>query len=224
MKKPASFLFLAALSLTLCANGGGDRSAVEPVTPVSMEIVYLEGTVLVDDEEALLGQTVPKGAVVTTGDSGLCEIVFAEKNIIRIEENTITTLSVGQGLGQVAMERGTMAFLLEKLDALGLGGGDFNVQTPLVAAGIRGTAFFVKTEGDDSVYFCDCNGRVSLEDPRGENTMILEAEEHKAVRYEKKDGAIVTSSPGLLYHNSEDMNSLADRIDHTIPWGAYSYD
>jgi hypothetical protein len=139
---------------------------------------------------------------------------------MKIQEETITTLKIGQGQGKVVMEKGSMAFILEKLEVLGLGNNDFELITPLTTAGIRGTAFFVKVESTDSVYFCNCNGIINLADINGHNKIQLKAEQHRAVRYIKTAGEISQSSAGLLYHSNKEMDELATKINYKIPWGS----
>jgi hypothetical protein len=197
----------------------GNREQISsPSPPAAMILIFREGDVLVNGKTAEEGQTVPPGATVSTGQNGYCEIVFGGQNIFRIEPDTVTLLDIGPGKGHIDLQKGSLALLLDKLDVLGLGPGGFSFATPVTLAGIRGTAFFVKVESPDSVYFCCCNGTIDLTDKDGGTPVTLKTRHHHAVRYIQKDGKYHSEDAGLLYHNDRDMDIMADKISVAIPW------
>ncbi|MBN2626118.1 MAG: hypothetical protein JXA95_05580 [Spirochaetales bacterium] len=207
MKKvifPILFLLLASL----WAEGSREKE-LTPInsTPAAMTLIYLDGDVLINGSPAEEGQNVPPGATVKTG-----------QNIFRIEPDTVTLLDIGPGKGHIDLQKGSLALLLDKLDVLGLGSEGFSFTTPLTTAGIRGTAFFVKVESTDSVYFCCCNGTIDLTDKDGGTPVTLNTGHHHAVRYIQKEGKYTREDAGLLYHDDRDMDSMADKISVTIPW------
>ena len=212
--------FLMALSIMpLFGEGKGDTENEPPISrEISMAVTFLEGDVRINDRIAETGQTVPFGSTVATGHDGFCEILFAEKNIIRIEADTETELNVASGKGNVNLKSGQMALLLEKLDALLLDKQGFTLTTQLTTAGIRGTAFFVKVESDDSVYLCCCNGAIEMNDKEGGTPYTLQSGRHQAVRYTYESGLYSASAAPLLYHDDAGMDHLADQIGYTIPW------
>jgi len=117
-----------------------------------------------------------------------------------------------------------MAFLLPRLSALDAAEPEFLVDTPSAAFGVRGRAFFVALESTASSYVCACNGSLQVEDAAGGNVQELTGYHHKALRIKKAgDGSFEFSAPGLLFHDDDDMNNLAQRIDETIPWGRQDY-
>ncbi|MBN2532550.1 MAG: hypothetical protein JXB88_06635 [Spirochaetales bacterium] len=56
------------------------------VTEASIE--YLSGDVLVNNTKAEVDDKVQDKSIVATGDDGICEIIFNNKNIIRVLDNT----------------------------------------------------------------------------------------------------------------------------------------
>ena len=216
MPKGFYLLLLTIFALSLQAEGKRDTSPAVPETVV-MKTVYIEGEVKINNETASLGQVVPAGSSVTTGSSGYCEIRFADKNIFRIGPDTVTRLDIGSGKGNIQLEKGQMALLLEKLDALLLDDG-FTLTTALSTAGIRGTAFFVKVESPESVYLCCCNGSIDMTDKRGGTPYSLESRHHQAVRYTYDGKSYRADAAPLLYHDDEGMDSLGESIDYAIPW------
>ncbi|WP_319561475.1 FecR domain-containing protein [Marispirochaeta sp.] len=175
-------------------------------------------------EPAAIGDTVVPGATVATEEGAYCEILFGVKNIFRVLENTVAIIRLEKGRGNIQVDKGAIAFLLTRLSALEVEKPEFLVETPSAAFGVRGTAFFVAVENTVSTYVCACNGELQVEDAAGANSQKLAGVRHKALRIARTaSGGYQVSSPGLLYHDDDDMDSLADRIDETIPWGRPGY-
>jgi len=218
MNKKVNIILLLSCTLALYAGGSREDSRPSPL-PHQGLLSYLEGEVSLDGKPAEIGQIVAPGALVATGPEGFCEIRFGEKNIFQIMPDTLAKVSLDQGIGRIDLEKGALALLLNRLAVLG-GDEEFQVTTPVAIAGVRGTAFFVKVESETSTYICACNGSLDTLDASGTTEVPLSSQHHMALRY-SLDGAgqVVTSSPGLLYHDDEDMEALAGRIDETIAWG-----
>ena len=217
MNKKVSIAVLLTVVFTLHAGGSREDSQPAPL-PYQGVISYLEGEVSLDGTPGEIGQIVAPGALVSTGPEGFCEIRFGEKNIFQIMPDTLARINLDQGTGRIDVEKGALALLLNRLAVLG-GDEEFQVTTPVAIAGVRGTAFFVKVESETSTYICACNGSLDTVDTSGTTEVPLSSRHHMALRY-ALDGAgkVVTSSPGLLYHDDEDMEALAGRIDETIDW------
>lgn len=213
------FIIFALFSVFILHAGGSREESRPSALPHQGVISYLEGEVNLEGNPAEIGQIVVPGALISTGPEGFCEVRFGEKNIFRILPDTLAKISLDQGIGQIAMEKGAMALVLNRLAVLG-GDEEFQVTTPVAIAGVRGTAFFIKVESATSTYICACNGSLETVDSSGVTEVPLSSQHHMALRY-ALDGAgqVVTSSPGLLYHNDEGMEDLAGRIGDSIDWG-----
>ena len=156
-------LILLLIFLTACTPGeniaGGEKVAVEG------KIIAMEGRVLLNSREAAPGDAVPDKAVITTDETGYCEVTFLESNIIRIFESSIMKISFSEAM--LGVERGTAAAVLRNIASLLREDRPFQVESGNVVAGIRGTSFFLKREDTESTYFCLCNGAVEVHDPAG---------------------------------------------------------
>lgn len=185
------------------------------------EISYLEGQVTVDNVPAAIGDAVPLGATIRTAAVSLCEIVFREKNILRLGDQTTfvfnpSNLQVGSDL-----QKGALTLVLKNLVTGAAGDHSFFVRTPTAAAGVRGTSFFVKVEDANTTYICMCNGAATIDggaDPAG---FDLESSHHAAYRLSTSGrGATSVSKAPLLYHTDEDMEGLAAKIGVSIDWSS----
>lgn len=223
--KIKALVFFGLLLCVLPVFAGGGRDAdVKRIPDYTGTVQYLEGHVSMNGKAMEIGDTVSPGATITTADASYCEIVFGGKNIFRIMEDTVAEIRLEQGEGNIGLKKGSMAFLLTRLSVLAVEKPEFLVETPSAAFGVRGTAFFVAVENPASTYVCACNGELQVEDFAGANSQKLTGLRHKALRIAADaSGGYQVSSPGLLYHDDDDMNSLAYRIDETIPWGRSGY-
>ena len=213
-------LILIFLTLSSLLRAGGSQDSGPAAVPGYTGVVeYLEGTVTMDGTLLEIGDRVKSGSTFETSADSYCEIVFGGKNIFRIRENTLAVITLEQGKGEMDLEKGSMAFFLEKLSVLDEGASDFEVKTPSAAMGVRGTAFFVNVESAASTYICACNGTLQIENAEGGQQAALSGTHHKAVRITRNSGGDYTASPeGMLYHNDGDLDSLAERIGSRIPW------
>lgn len=186
------------------------------------EVVYVEGTVTINDDDAEFGMGVTPGAVVKTDRGSLCDIVFGNKNVMRVYENTIVTVDVSRGTARI--DEGSLGAVFRKLSsALTEDGSRFHVTTNSVAGGVRGTSFFVKVENPDSTYLCTCFGKMRLQDRAGENERNVEAYHHKAYRFILEEDGVRTESAGLAYHDDDSMEAIAAVIDEKILWRGTAY-
>jgi hypothetical protein len=181
-------------------------------------IEYLEGFVEVNGSLVDIGETVQSGDIVRTDAGAYAEIVFNGRNIFRIGESTRAVLRLGSERPGIDLNQGSFTAVFERLRRIGGDNPDFEVRTPTAVGGVRGTSFFVKVEGPDSTYVCACNGELQV--PLEESTSLnIVGTHHRAYRFVKGEDGVVASSAALLYHGDDDLDSLAEKIDHTIPWG-----
>ncbi len=207
--------WLVLMPALVKAGGRGEQT---PLNPKGV-IEYLEGEVLVNGAQAEIGQEITMGATVQTGEDSFCEIVFAGKNIFRIQEQSTASLEIDEIQGSITLKQGAMAAVFTKLQTLSASGGTFRVQTPTAVAGVRGTAFFIKVEDADSTYICTCNGVLGIEDAEQGNRRTVKSEHHRAYRFSRGTGGIRMRRAPRLYHNNATMNVLAAKIRVRIPWG-----
>lgn len=195
----------------------------EPIPPqdIKAEIAYLEGRVLLNGEPADFGDMVAVGSTVETKDASSCDIVFGRGNIFRIEENTITTISIGPENREIDLRAGAIDAVFGKLQSLGGPEREFRLTTPSIAAGVRGTVFYVKIEDPSTVYFCTCHGKIHQHDPESGIDKTVTSYHHKAYRYSTGSGVTEAVQADMLYHTDEQMDAIAETVDVTIPWNIF---
>ena len=216
MRRHPGHGFLFALCVAALAAAPADAAPAP-----AGKIVYLEGEVAVDRVPARIGQPVPSGAVVQTGPASVCEITWGNRNIIQVQENTRVVLGTARFAPGLDLERGSVAAVLNKLDAI-TGRNSFRIRTPSAVAGVRGTAFFVKVEDAGSTYVCACNGAVDVTRGLGRQAELASSA-HMARRFAREGLATRITEPGLLYHDNAAMDRLAQKIGYAIPWGQGEY-
>ena len=214
-------LALPGIAMVASSRGQADLPKPEETTRLRWEGVvdYLEGRVLIDESAAEIGDSVHAGSTVATDSESLCDIVFDEQNILHIEEDTTVRIAADVGILDFRVTSGVLAAVFNRLDRLT--DTEVNVRTPTTVLGVRGTAFFVKIESEDSTYVCVCNGTVRLQDADGANELAVRSPLHTAYRFAERGGAISVESAELLYHDTPGMNRIAERIGVRIPWGEY---
>ena len=208
-------LFALGLSLTLSAqSAAASRLAIAPGDDV--QLIYAEGLVTMNGEAIDIGATIPDNALIKTGKGALAEIAFKTKNIVRIGENSIVTLSLSSLARKVDLKQGGFTAVLHRLDKSA--GGGLSLKTPLASGGVRGTSFCTWVGVDGKTYFCSCNGTVSLQDTASGNPFDQAGKHHNGIWFAKTDKGIVTKAAGIEFHSDKDLESLAARIGDTMDW------
>jgi len=209
-------VFGLTISLALLFSLLSCSDEVSQASNTAGVIQYFEGTVTVNGKTAEIGLEVMDGDVIVTGPDSHAEIVFGENRIISAEENT--NLVLDAKAQEFNLVTGALAVIQSKARFLS-GNKNWVVQTPNVAAAVRGTLYYVKVESSDSVYFCLCNGKIRLEGANEGENLDYEAEHHKAVRYIRNSvGEVALEEAPMLYHSDEDMEALADAVDVRVDW------
>ena len=214
----ASLIVIFFISLSVLFAEGSQETTMVSEKGI---IEYLEGEVTVDGNPADFGQEVEAGSIVKTGDASYCEVIFGGRNIFRLEENTIAQLDIdsARGLQSISINQGAMSAVFQKIQKIGGKRGTFSINTPTAVAGIRGTAFFIKVEDHNNTNICTCNGQTALEDENKSYVKRVKSDAHKAFRFTRTSEGITADQAGLLYHDNDSMDSLAEKISYTIPWG-----
>lgn len=184
------------------------------------QLVYSEGIVTMDGKEITIGTLIIDGSVLKTNADGVAEIVFNEKNIIKMGPDTALRLQVSSLKRIVYVDNGTFTAVLRKLDKLS--GGSLEVKTPTAVAGVRGTSFFARVEsGGNETYFCTCNGTLRMSADDGSSPVTKTATHHDGTIFKGSSGsvAIIPAPPGFdVGHSDKDLEVLASRIGETIDW------
>ncbi|HPJ44180.1 MAG TPA: FecR family protein [Spirochaetota bacterium] len=199
------FIFVFLIS---CGKSGEIKTVITAFSgPVKVNSISLTAA----------GTAIKPGDIIETGDKSFCDIMINEKNILRIKENSRLVLHVTATDSFLKLEKGwlggiTRAKFTEE--------GKYKINTPTVAAAIRGTSFCVKVEDEKNTYFCVCNGTINLAEAGKESGEDVTASHHAAKRFTRDaDGSIKTdSNPGLLYHTDEGVEEMAAMINEKIDW------
>lgn len=183
------------------------------------KIIFVSGDVRVDGKVAEAGMVVESGSTLKTGENSISEIVFDEKNILKIFENSETILDFTAKTKGIYLKTGAIASVVKRLIRFAdLKKYRYAVRTPTAVAGVRGTSFYVRVENSDSTYICCCNGVICLEDSTGEDLRQIEASHHNAVRLKRIEDRVLMSPEGLLYHTDQGIERLAEKINVRIDW------
>ncbi len=216
-----SAVLLVVLSPAVAASGNGEQSgnaSAEALVALYGVMEYLEGEVTVDGEAASIGDRVESGQVVETGPNGVAEIVFDDRNVFQLRENTAIRLNLQGGEVRTAeLEKGSFAAVFDRLRQV-TGDTAFEIRTPTAVAGVRGTTFFVRVESAASTYVCTCNGETELQGLSDTEQLNVDSEYHTAYRFIRGDDGVSTEPASLLYHTDAEMNDLAASVGATIPW------
>jgi hypothetical protein len=145
--------------------------------------------------------------VVKTGDNSEAEIEIRDYAVFHIKENSTVLIEDILSSPRVEVKKGWFLAIIKRET-------QFEVGTPLVLAGVRGTVLFVNVLNDEEAYLCDCNGKVDLEDnATGDVVQNVVASYHKAFTLKKRGGGLDITRAKLLYHKDSDILQMADRFN-----------
>jgi hypothetical protein len=210
---------VAVLSIAILCCLSGCRKTEQTAPNVTVRVDYVNGEVSIDGRTVEPGAAVKAVFTVKTGAASACGIIFNEKNILHVDENTEAYVDLASDLKRVDLRRGTLASALRKLAALSSAEEErFRVSSPTAVAGVRGTVFFVKVEDQGSTYLCTCNGVLHLRDRQDGNARRVESAHHEAYRFSKSGDAYSSSGAPMEYHTDQMMELGAARIGETIDW------
>lgn len=222
--KLATLLGTLTLMTLLVSAGKGE---VEPETsagkaaaavPVQIEVVFIEGEVLINGQKPELGDRLAASFTVQTGKGARCDIVFNSGNALSVGQNAFAEFDFASHVANVRVDRGGLSSVLKKLNQI-TNNDAFTVQTATAVAGVRGTSFCVWVD-DSSSYICACNGILSVADATGSNAELIEAAHHSARYFSKTGGAINKETAGMRHHTDELLQSVASRIGLVIDWNS----
>jgi ferric-dicitrate binding protein FerR (iron transport regulator) len=229
MNKACPAIAATLISIVLFSCGGGvkdaePRAAAPPAAPAvatlspanSVEVAFLQGSVLIDGKETELGAALPQRFIVQTGPGARCDLIFNGGNVLSVGQNGLAEFDFASLVATVRLESGGLSSVLKKLESLAAKD-SFIVNTETAVAGVRGTSFCVWVD-DKSSYICACNGAVRTIDANGSNEELLEASHHAARLYSKAGAGISKETAAMLHHTDELLESVASRIGYVIDW------
>ncbi|MFW5688714.1 MAG: FecR family protein [bacterium] len=140
---------------------------------------YVEGDVWVESAGARtfadFGSPVARGDLVITGADGVAVVTVAEGSQIKLRENTVVEISRLVDRASVDLRQGGI-FARVSREIAGSRRG-FQVTTPTVVAGVRGTRFFVAygrtIESRPDLWLCVNEGSVEVSVAEAESTTIV---------------------------------------------------
>jgi ferric-dicitrate binding protein FerR (iron transport regulator) len=159
------------------------------VIPVSAEngvIEYLEGEVEVigpaGTVDAEFGMAVTDGDVIATGPSGVVVLRLNDRSQVKLRENTQLRIdSVSEQTVVTLNTGGVFARVARAAAGAARRAVSFEVRTPSVVAGVRGTEFFVAygrtVEDEPDLWLCVNEGSVDVAVPSTGRSTIVEAGE-----------------------------------------------
>jgi hypothetical protein len=209
----AVFLFFLVPALVVFAGGKREREQ-EEIKPGKGFVAYFDGDVTVNGIPAVTGENVFDGDRISTGTDSFCEIIFPEKNVFRIQQQSDLVF----GSREFVLDRGSIAVVTDKLKRLAFNNDSLSVRTSSAVAGIRGTVFFIKKEDENNTYVCICRGKINTYAWDGKGKSTDESTHHKGIRLTRTEGRVKRSDAGLLYHDDELMEEVASRIGLEINW------
>lgn len=152
-----------------------------PVAAVAQDgrIEYVEGAVWIESDGARrtadFGVSLVPGDLVVTGDDGVAVISVTAGSQIKLRENSVVSIDEARGGGSVELRQGGLFARVSRTVARERSG--FQVRTPTVVAGVRGTEFFVAygrtIEENPDLWLCVNEGSVEVRVLETRDTTIV---------------------------------------------------
>lgn len=166
---------------------------------------FLAGDVRVDGKKAALGMKIPRGATVETGEASIAEVRYGRETGLRIREKSRVRIDRPGAAYRILLAHGALLSIVKHR-------ADFEVQTPVTTAGVRGTFFFVQVPDDTTAYICVCNGRVELRD--GEKVLRrVSAAHHEACGLRGRPGGVALAPAGMVNHTDTEIFEQRFRLE-----------
>jgi hypothetical protein len=176
------------------------------IEPTEARVSFILGDFYINGLKADVGAAIVEGDTIKTGDRSEADIEIKDYAIFHMKENTIIEINDVITDARVEVKRGWFLGIVKK-------GKDFQLFSPTVLAGVRGTVLFVNVLSDDSAYICDCNGKVDIIDTRDmKQLQSIESEYHTAFNIRRAGRGFQITRAGLLYHRDSDILKIAERF------------
>lgn len=160
--------------------------AVSTVAAAQSGIIeYVDGDVIVvsssGEVDAEFGMTVAAGDTVATGPAGIAVLRLNDRSQVKLRENTRLVVDSVSDQAAVTLNSGGVFALVSRVTGASARAIGFEVRTPSVVAGVRGTEFFVAygrtVEDAPDLWLCVNEGSVEVAIPStGQSTVVEEGE------------------------------------------------
>ena len=177
-------------------------------------IVELVGDALVNGARLLPQQTIQTGDRLETGPASNLIFVLGNSSF-QVRQNSRLTVERGNTLTAVSVLRllsGAVASVWGR-------GGNRQIITPTITAGIRGTGVYTEVLPNQNYrsYFCNCYGTVDM--GAGTDKLVSQASYHQAFwgEVEPKEGRYLTPA-AAINHTDEELEYLARLIGQRTAW------
>jgi len=214
-------LFLLMTGMLLAAAPVFADGGVVEYVDGAVEIIGLAGTV---DAEFVM--VVAAGDVIVTGSAGIAVVRLNDRSQVKLRENTRLQIDSVSEQAAVTLNTGGVFARVARRAAGAAGRAiGFEVRTPSVVAGVRGTEFFVAygrtIEDEPDLWLCVNEGTVEVGVPTtGQTTLVAEGEGINIL------GGFRATEP-RFYPWTRELNwnidpTLGDVVDRTDLDGAYA--
>ncbi len=184
-------------------------SSAEPepwIEPKEARVSFISGDFFINGIRAEVGASIVEGDTIQTGDQSEADIEIKDYAIFHMKENTVIEMNDIAAAHRVTVKKGWFLSIVRR-------GNTFQVKTPTLLAGVRGTVLFVNVLSDDKVYLCDCNGKVDLIDTRTMSKLkSIVSEYHTAFSIERAGTGVQITRADLLYHHDGDILKIDERF------------
>ena len=177
-------------------------------------IVELVGDALVNGARLLPQQTIQTGDRLETGPASNLIFVLGNSSF-QVRQNSRLTVERGNTLTAVSVLRllsGAVASVWGR-------GGNRQIITPTITAGIRGTGVYTEVLPNQNFrsYFCNCYGTVDV--GAGTDKLVSQASYHQSFwgEVEPKAGRYLTPA-AAINHTDEELEYLARLIGQRTAW------
>jgi hypothetical protein len=178
-------------------------------------IVDLTGDATVNGQKLLPNQSLQTGDQIVTGPRST--LIFAIGNsAFHMRQNTSMMVERGSSINAVSLLR----LLTGAVVSVWGKGGNRQIVTPTLTAGIRGTGVYTEMFANQDgarTYFCNCYGVVDL--AAGAEREVSESTYHQAVWGEAAlDGRSALTPARAINHTDEELENLALLIGERTAW------
>jgi hypothetical protein len=208
--------------------------AAAPLFADQALIEYFEGEVTVvsgtDEFFPDFGEPLVAGDLITTGAHSLAVIRLNDRAQVKLRENTQLWIdSAAQDAAVTLGSGGVFARVARSIETMGRRAAGFEVKTPTVVAGVRGTEFFVAygrtVEEEPDLWLCVNEGvvdvtvpstgqKVAVEEGEGINVLAgLRATEPRFFPWTRELNWNFDPEEGEVYDDTDLEGAYADLLD-----------
>lgn len=177
--------------------------------PVTQGINTIKGDVRVNDRPATVGQNLRTGDSIATGADSETLYVIGDSAFFLRARSRVTVESALSGKIAMRLLSGALASVFGK--------GEHVLGAPTATVGVRGTAVYLDTTIQDSLYFCLCYGGASLsQDARPGDAYDFTTRHHDQPMFLDRDG---TRRPaGAINHTDTELIFLESVFGREPPF------